>query len=157
MRSKLAIALCAVLVAAVALPLCFGKSEAQSSSLANFKGIGFKVQIENYPPPHERQIKTSLEGEQAEPQPGGFVLLTEARLKSFTTNGVLEMQAHAPKCTFDTMQRTVSSTGLLHVQMANDRFSTVGQGFLLQTNGNLILSNQVHTVIRNLSGKTSKQ
>ena len=47
MRSKLTIALCTALVAVVALPLCFAKSEAQSSSLANFKGIGFKVQIEN--------------------------------------------------------------------------------------------------------------
>jgi hypothetical protein len=131
-------------------------TKARAQQVTSSVGLGFNAQLETYPPPHEMQIKTSLEGEKAEPQSGGHILLTEAKLKSFATNGVLEMQAHAPQCIFDTMQRTVSSTGRLQIQMVNGRFLVEGKGFLMQTNGSLILSNQVHTVIRNFPGKFSK-
>jgi hypothetical protein len=140
----------------VVLSLSSWLSKARAQQVARSVGLGFNAQLETYPPPNETQIKTSLEGEKAEPQSGGHILLTEAKLKTFATNGVLEMQAHAPQCIFDTMQRTVSSTGALQIQMVNGRFLVEGKGFLMQTNGNLILSNQVHTVIRNFPGKFSK-
>jgi hypothetical protein len=151
-RTRLTIAVLGVAVLGLAAVINLGRAQSVTSSV----GLGFNAQLETYPPPHEMQIKSSLEGEKAEPLSGGHILLTEAKLKSFSTNGVLEMQAHAPQCIFDTMQRTVSSTGVLQVEMTSGRFYIEGKGFLMQTNGNLILSNQVHTVIRNFPGRSSK-
>ena len=140
-----------------ALALCLASwNRARAQQVTSNVALGFNAQLETYPPPNETQIKTSLEGEKAEPISGGQVLLTEAKLKSFSTNGVLEMQARSPKCIFDTVQHTVSSTGLLQIQMLNGKFYTDGHGFLMRTNGNLTLSNKVHTIIRGFSGNSFK-
>lgn len=158
MRSDTSIRVCLLTSAlgAVALGvLLFWTHSVNAQQVAGMEAQGFKVQLETYPPPHETQIKSLLEGEKAEPQ-GSHILLTKAKLKSFSTNGVLDMEARAPQCVFDTVQRTVSSTGLLQIQTANDRFLIEGHGFLMQTNGNLTLSNRVHTVILNFPGKPSK-
>lgn len=148
---------CLLIVGFCVIALSFAAwTKARAQQVTSNVALGFNAQLETYPPPNEMQIKSSLEGEKAEPQSGGLVLLTEAKLKTFSTNGVLEMQAHSPKCIFDTMQRTVNSTGLLQIQMLNGKFYTDGRGFLMRTNGNLTLSNQVHTVIRGFSGNSFK-
>ena len=115
----------------------------------------FKYQIENYPPPNEAQIKTLLEGARAKAQSAGMILITEAKLKTFSTNGTLEMLAQTPKCTLDSVQKTVSSSGPLQIETTDGRFLLEGEGFLLQqTNSQLIISNRVHTVLRSEPGKT---
>jgi hypothetical protein len=116
----------------------------------------FRAPLENYPPPNATQAKTLLEGAKAEPQPGGWFLLTGVKLKTFSTNGTLELLAESPQCFFDSVQRTVSSAGPLQVRKVDGTFYLEGVGFLLQpTNSNLTISNRVHTVIRNLPGKSS--
>jgi hypothetical protein len=117
----------------------------------------FRAPLENYPSPNEAQAKTLLEGAKAEPQPGGWFLLTDVKLKTFSTNGTLELLAESPQCFFDSVRRTVSSAGPLQVRKADGTFYLEGEGFLLQpTNSNLTISNRVHTVIRNLPGRSSK-
>jgi hypothetical protein len=119
--------------------------------------MDFQAPLENYPPPNAAQAKTLLEGAKAEPQPGGWFLLTGVKLKTFSTNGTLELLAESPQCLFDSVRRTVSSTGPLQVKKADGTFYLEGEGFLLQpTNFNLIISNRVHTVIRNAPGRSSK-
>ena len=133
------------------LPLAIGLATlalVQAQQVRRVSGDSFKVQLETYEPPFEMQIKTSLEGQQAEPQPGGIILLTEPRLNRFGTNGTLEVQIRSPQCAFDVMKRTVSSTNLLQVELANGRLFMQGRGFTTITNGGLLLSNDVHTVIR---------
>ncbi len=138
----------AALLGAVAILTAVGGTHCHAQQVTGMEASSFRVQLETYPPPYQTQIKTSLEGSKAEPQPGGKVLLFQPNLKFFTTNGLLEVQARSSNCVFDTMSHTVSSTNLLQVEMANGRFYTEGHGFLLQTNGAITLSNQVHTVIR---------
>ena len=114
----------------------------------------FKFQWENYPPPNEAQVKTLLEGAKAQAQSAGMILITEARLKTFSTNGTLEMLAQSPKCTLDSVQKVVSSAGPLKIETTDGRFLIEGEGFLLQqTNSQLTISNRVHTVLRSEPGK----
>ena len=150
-----ALALSAALMAMVACGILLTTANAQPVNDTHATAFRFKVQLENYPPPDQAQIKTLLEGAKAEPQGSGLILMTEAWLKTFRTNGILEFQVHSPRCLLDVVQRTVSSTGLLEIiQTGENGFSVKAEGFLLQTNSTLILSNRVHTVIRNSRGKS---
>ena len=128
---------------------------------AQFSGMeayDFKVQLENYPPPNEMQIKSFLEGDKAQSRSNGLILITAAKLSYFSSNGMLEMIAESPSCVFDSTpgQRTISSTNHLRIRSANERFTLEGDGFFLQTNSVLIVSNRVHTVLRNLQGRSLK-
>ncbi|HHY85412.1 MAG TPA: hypothetical protein GYA07_07735 [Verrucomicrobia bacterium] len=125
------------------------------------QGADFRVQLENHPPPHAAQVKTLLRGATAEQQSGGLILVTDAALEDFGTNGTLKMQAYSPVCVFDVMQRTISSTGLLQIRTADDRLFIQGEGFLLRTNtdgslSHLTVSNRVHTVIRDIRGNSPR-
>jgi hypothetical protein len=128
----------------------------QAQQVGRVEASSFKVQLETYPPPHETQIKTLLQGKKADPQPGGVVIFTEPRIDRFTTNGLLELQVRSPECTFDIMKRTVSSTNMIQVEMTGGRFFTEARGYLRMTNGTILLSNDVRTVIRT-DGRTFKK
>ena len=128
------------------------------AQLTGMEAYDFKVQLENYPPPNENQIKSLLEGDKAQSWSNGLILITAAKLSYFSSNGLIEMVAESPSCVFDSApaQRTISSTNHLRIHSANERFTLEGDGFLLQTNNVLIVSNRVHTLIRNLQGKAPK-
>lgn len=103
---------------------------------------------EYYDPPHETQMKSLLEGAQAQREPDGRVLVTEAKWRTFRVSGEGELAAEAPQCFYDQGQRTVSSSGPLHVETADGKFSIDGEGFLWrQTNSVLLVSNRVHTIV----------
>ena len=117
--------------------------------------MDFKAPLENYPPPNESQAKTLLEGAKAEPQSGGWFLLTGVKLTTYNTNGAPQMVAESPHCFFDSVRRIVSSPGPLQVKTADGSFFLEGEGFSLrQTNMNLIISNQVHMIIRNMPSRS---
>ena len=157
-RGVLAIGLAAALVLPIVVALCGKAREPDKSRLQGLTGMeasDFKFQWENYPPPNEGQVKTMLEGAKASAQSAGLIMITEARLKTFSTNGTLEMLAQTPKCMLDSVQKTVSSSNALQIQSTDGRFLLEGEGFLLQqTNSHLIISNRVHTVLRYEPGKT---
>jgi len=109
---------------------------------------GFKLP-QYYDPPFETQMKSLLEGAKARPQPGGLVLISEAKLQTFQTNGAREMTVEAPLCMFDSGTRTVNSSGPVLVRSADGKLYLEGKGFLWQqTNTHLIISNQSRTLIR---------
>src|SRR5438045_8949623 len=68
--------------------------------------------------PHETQLKSLLEGARVQPQPGGFYLITEAKLQTFREDGAPEMVVTAPQCLYDSGPHWISSAGPLHVQTA---------------------------------------
>ena len=128
------------------------------AQLTGMEAYDFKVQLENYPPPNEMQIKSLLEGDKAQSWSNGLILITAAKLSSFSSNGLVEMIAESPSCVFDSApgKRTISSTNHLRIRSADERFTLEGDGFSLQTNNVLFVSNRVHTLIRNLQGKSPK-
>jgi hypothetical protein len=113
---------------------------------------------ESFDPPHEKQLKSLLQGAEAEPQSGGLILIRRLKLQSFTETGETQMVVLAPQCVFDTTQHTVNSAGHLDARSGDGRLFIEGEGFLFQqTNLNLIISNRVHTIIRNTPQKTPQQ
>lgn len=132
---------------ALVLLLFIGTAGAQQP--AGVEAMDFKLELENYAPPYEAQPRTLLESAKVQPQPGGKILLTDAKLKTFSTNGTLELLAQSPQCSFDSTRRTASSPMPLQLHTGDGRFFTEGEGFLWdQTNSSLVISNRVHTTLR---------
>ena len=106
---------------------------------------------ENFPPPHETQMKSLLEGDEAELQSGSHqVLIRRVKWQLFNENGTNQLIVRAPQCFYDYTQKTVYSDGHLEAQSGDGRFFFEGEGFLLHmTNQTLTLSNRVHTIINN--------
>ena len=113
---------------------------------------GFKTNLQYFPPPHELQVQSYLEGTSSEFLSNSQIELHNAKLWTFHEDGSVEMIAMTPECIYDTGQRTVSSTGLLQVQTADPESGSKiwheGTGFLwVQTNSYLKISNQVTTIV----------
>jgi hypothetical protein len=105
---------------------------------------------EYFEPPHQQQIKTILSGAEAQPQPGGLLIIKQLKLEKFGVDGRLECVVTAPECIYDTMAGTASSGGHLQLQNGDGKYRVEGEGFLWrQTNSLLTISNQVRTRIEN--------
>ena len=116
----------------------------------------FSAVLENYDAPYETQIKSLLEGTEAEPH-GALILIRGLKWQTFATNGEVQMIVRSPQCIFDAKLRCVHSDGHIEAQSGDGRFYFEGRGFLLQlTNQNLIISNRVINVIRNESKTATK-
>src|SRR5437868_259919 len=113
---------------------------AHAADTLGFEGTDFKVPLENFAPPNEDRIKTLLEGAKAQPLANGKIVLIDAKLTTFNTNGVLETLTTALRCIFDSENHTISSSGPLQMQTADRKFFLEGLGFLIQTNSVLIVS-----------------
>jgi hypothetical protein len=135
-----------VLLAAFSLVVTFAIADQQATSTMK----GFKTVLEYFEAPYELQVKSYLEGSDAENEPNGIVAIRDAKLETFHNDGTIEMIALAPHCVLNTAQKTVSSAGPLRVQTTDSGLSIrhQGVGFLwLQTNADLRISNEVSTVI----------
>jgi lipopolysaccharide export system protein LptA len=109
---------------------------------------GQGIKFTEYYPTRQTQLKSVLECARAQPQPDGRILGTVIKYQTFTEAGAGEMTVQAPQCYYDREQRTISSSGPLHVQAAEGNFSIEGEGFLFQqTNSTLWVSNRVHTIL----------
>jgi hypothetical protein len=107
---------------------------------------GFQAPLEYYEAPHELQVKSFLEGTEAEPGADGVIQIRNAKLQTFREDGSKDMTVKAPQCVFDTRGHTVSSAGPLQVQTTN--VLVQGVGFLWQqTNSVLFISNQQVTTV----------
>jgi hypothetical protein len=130
-------------------------ASAQTNSTTKVKDFSVP---DYYDPPHEMQLKTLLQGAEAEPGSEGLIVITNAKLRTFGENGQLQMLVEAPHCVFDSVRRVVSSPGPLRVRSADGKLNLEGEGFLWQqTNSNLIISNRVRTIIQTLPGTSSSQ
>jgi hypothetical protein len=152
MRTEASFSFAALLCgAALAVLLAVSPRRAVAADTIGFEGTDFKVPLENFAPPNETQIKTLLEGAKAQPGSNGKIVLTDARLTTFNTNGILETLTTAPSCVFDSVDHTLSSSGPLRMQTADKKFVLEGMGFLIQTNSVLIISNRVRTLVQGAS------
>src|SRR5258706_5178584 len=110
---------------------------------------------EFYPPAHQAQMKSLLQGSEGRTLPAGKMLVEKAKLQTFKENGEHELLILAPQCLYDSGQRTASSAGPIRAESADGRFLIEGLGFLWrqtdsirQTNSSLFISNKVHTCVQ---------
>ena len=107
---------------------------------------GFQAPLEYFEPPHELQMKSFLEGAQADPGTDGVIIIQNAKLQTFREDGTKEMLVKAPQCIFDSRRYTVSSAGPFQMQTSNVMVQGVGF-FWKQTNSELLISNQQVTTV----------
>jgi hypothetical protein len=114
----------------------------------------FRAPLKYFDPPHELQVQSFLEGDEAEPGSNGAILIRKAKLQTFHEDGSWEMTAEAPQCLWDSRQQTVSSPGPMQVVTSDEKylFHHEGVGFIwMQTNSDLFISNNVCTTITPLT------
>lgn len=127
--------------------LCLAIASAQGSGNGTIKK--FKAPLEYFDPPYELQVKTYLEGTEAVPQGDGLILIREAKLQMFQTNGAPEMVVTAPQCFFNMKDQTVNSAGPFRMQSSDDALLQQGVGFYWEkTNSEFIISNRVQTTVK---------
>lgn len=139
------------------LALVLAGLAAASEKFGNMMVKDFAVP-ENFGPPHETQVKSLLQGAEAELQSGlNRALLHGAQWQTFTETGTTQLVVRTPQCYYDYVRKTVYSDGHLEAQGGEDQLFLEGEGFLLQlTNSTLTISNHVHTVIKNSRPPASK-
>src|SRR5579871_1005709 len=116
--NKANISLKLTLFAAFCGLFCLAIASAQNAGNASIKR--FKAPLEYFDPPFELQVKSYLEGAEAEPQGGGLILLRDAKLQTFQTNGAPEMTITAPQCFFNMNDQTVNSAGPFQMRTSDD-------------------------------------
>ena len=94
------------------------------------------------------QLKSLLTGATARPRPDGSVAIAGPRIEQYNQAGQTQLVVRAADCVFNQKTKAATSTNTLQMQTADAKFYLEGVGFQWnQTNSNLIISNNVHTVI----------
>ena len=136
-----------VLLSIFCVLFCLAVASAQNAGNASIKR--FKAPLEYFDPPFELQVKSYLEGAEAEPQGDGLILLRDAKLETFQTNGTAEMTITAPQCFFNMKDQTVNSAGPFQMRTSDEALLQEGVGFYWEkTNSEFIISNRVQTTVR---------
>jgi len=98
--------------------------------------------------PNQTQMKSRLSGAEAQPLPGGLLVIKQLKLETFTTNGSPQAIVEAPECVYDMRNGMANSAGHLQLQSGDGKMRIEGDGFLWRQNDSfLTISNHVHTVI----------
>jgi hypothetical protein len=123
---------------------------------SNLTMTGFTT-AEYYDPPNETTMKTLLSGAEVQPQPDGSYPIKELRLELFDEAGKQQVLVEAPECTYDPAKRIGHSAGPLKLHSGDGRLVVEGEGFLWQQDAStLIISNKVHTTIRDVMFQSVK-
>jgi len=108
--------------------------------------------VQYYGPPHQQDIEHLFSGAEAEPLPGGLLLIKQVKIERFDLTGKLLLVAEAPECIYDPVNDVASSAGEIHVRTGDGKLKIDGEGFLWRKNDSLFtISNQVNTVIEKMS------
>jgi hypothetical protein len=143
-----------LVLAALAVLLAVLPAGAQPRNLPPVESKRFKRVIEFFPAPHERQMKTLLEGASFKPAADGKYLITGGVLRTFRPTGELESIGEAAEAVYDPAGQTVSSSGWFKARKLDGQFYLEGRGFLWQqTNSILTISNESRLLAAGISDK----
>ncbi len=130
-----------MLIAGVMLTFVSIESRAQQTP------AGF-TSVEYFAQPNQTRMKSRLSGAEAQPEPGGLLVIKQLKLETFNTNGSAQAVIEAPDCVYDTQHNTANSAGHLRLRSGDGKIRTDGDGFLWRQDDSLLtISNHVHTVI----------
>lgn len=140
---------------AAAMSLAATLSRAQQIPIAS--GATDFNSVQYYKAPHQQDIECLFSGAEADPLPGGLLLIKQAKIEKFYLTGKLQVVAEAPECVYDPVNNIANSAGEVHVRTGDGKLKIDGEGFLWRQNDSLFtISNQVETVI-NQKMTASKQ
>jgi len=129
----------------ILLFISISNNRAQPAVASHARGF---TSVEYYPVPLQQQMKSRLSGAEAQPEPGGLLVIKQLKLETFNTNGSPQAVVEAPECIYDAQHYTASSAGHLQLQNGDGKIRTEGDGFLWrQEDSFLTISNHVHTMI----------
>ena len=98
------------------------------------------------------RVKSLLLGDTAKPQGPGEVLVTGARLETYTYRDdrrIVDLIIEAPSCLFNFRTRVASSKGRMRAYRADQSASVEGTGFeWRQRNSKLVIQDQVRTEMK---------
>ena len=100
--------------------------------------------------PNEEKVQMRLSGAEALPLPGGALDVKNLKVETFLTNGVMQMRAESPQCTYRVLDGVAESPGHIEMQSGDGKLHLAGDGYrivLKHEEMSLNLSNHVHTVI----------
>ncbi len=104
--------------------------------------------VEYFEQPNQTRMKSRLSGTEAQPLPGGLLVIKQLKLETFSPGGDTNVIVTAPECVYDTQHNSANSAGHLQLQSGDGKIRTDGDGFLWrQDDSFLTISNHVHTVI----------
>jgi len=148
-KRRLAATLSLLLVAALwrCCPPSAGQTPFQAIPVG---GKGVKLSSVNYfEPPFDQQVKMRLTGAEMVQLTNALFDVKQLTVRQFNTAGKLEALVEAPQCIYAPLDNVASSAGPLDVKLDGDRIHIQGVGFLWrQKEQSLVISNQVHTVIK---------
>src|SRR5215831_5966150 len=107
----------------ILVAIIFVADRIHAQQIAGLKGTHFSVSPEFYPPPHQGQMKSLLQGDEAQPQPDGSIVVKGAKLQTFREDGQRELLVETPQCVYRQVNRSVSSPESLRVEGADGKFS----------------------------------
>ena len=140
---------------AAAMSLAATPSRAQQIPVAS--GATDFNSVQYYKAPHQQDIECLFSGAEADPLPGGLLLIKQAKIEKFYLTGKLQVVAEAPECVYDPVNNVANSPGEVHVRTGDGKLKIDGEGFLWRQNESVFtISNQVETVI-NQKMAVSKQ
>jgi hypothetical protein len=97
--------------------------------------------------PFQQQMKSRLSGADAQPLPGGLLVIKQFKLETFNTNGSRQAIGEAPECVYDMKNGAANSAGHLRLQSGDGKARVEGDGFLWrQDDSFFIISNHTHEV-----------
>jgi lipopolysaccharide export system protein LptA len=97
-----------------------------------------------------------LTGSQATMRTGGLLELTDVEVQNFDADGRTNLLVSVEKCLFDHNTRVARSAEPLRVRSGDGRLDLQGRGFTWwQTNSLILISNDVRTTVRRVSGSTN--
>ena len=137
----------ATLWLAAAMSLAATVNHAQQIPIAS--GASDFNSVQYYKAPHGQDIERLFSGAEAEPLPGGLLLIKQVKIESFDLTGKLQVVAEAPECIYDPVNNVANSAGEVHVRSGDGKMKIDGEGFLWRQNDSLFtISNQVETIIQ---------
>lgn len=136
----------ALLLSCAAIILPLSRVFAQQLPIAG--GASDFNSVEYYGAPHQQDIERLFSGAEAQPLPGGLLLVKKVKIEKFDLTGKLQLIVEAPECVYDPVNIVANSPGEVHVRTGDGEMKIDGEGFLWrQKESTFTISNRVETVI----------
>jgi hypothetical protein len=135
-------------VAAALLVVAVGDNHAQNIPVKHATGFNSDIY---YDAPNDDKVKMRLSGAEAAPLTGGLLDVKELQVTVFNTNGVTQLVAESPRCTYRVLDQVVDSPGHIEMASGDGKVHVSGDGYMIVLKENafsLTLSNHVRTIIQ---------